>query len=390
VSKVLEYVPESDERIQDLQRNAHITSTFHRSYHRMTQSRNPIRILAIETSCDETAVAVIETTGNTIAVLSNVVSSQIAMHERYGGVVPALAAREHTANIGHVYTEALKLAGVTDPERDIDLFAVTRGPGLGPALLVGITFARTLAWRYDKPLVGVDHMDGHVHSNWLGNTEMPRDMFPALNLIVSGGHTDLVLMRDHGDYQIIGETMDDAVGEAFDKVARLLGLSYPGGPKVSKLALQGNPEAYALPRPMLKSGNLNFSFSGLKTAVLYLIRDITDGTRELTETEKADIAASFQEAAVDVLVRKTRTAAQSHGVSAVMLSGGVSANALLRERLAAMCADSGVRCIIPEMKYTGDNAAMIAVAAYFAHQHGMVSGWQSLQMDANLRLGHNI
>lgn len=348
-----------------------------------------MRIVAIETSCDETAVAVIEANGDHVAVLSNVVSSQIAMHEQYGGVVPALAAREHAANIGPVYGEALTRAGITDPERNIDLLAVTRGPGLGPALLVGLTFARTLAWRSDKPLIGVDHMDGHVHSNWLRPDIASSVAFPALNLIVSGGHTDLVLMRDHGDYTIIGETMDDAVGEAFDKVARLLELSYPGGPKVSKLALEGNPQAYSLPRPMLKSSDYNFSYSGLKTAVLYLIRDITKGERALTDTEKADIAASFQEAAVDVLIQKTRRAAQEHGVPTVMLSGGVSANALLRERLIAMCDNIGVRCIVPPLEFTGDNAAMIAVAAYYAHLRGAPSDWQTISMDANLRLGQS-
>jgi len=352
-----------------------------------------MKIVAIESSCDETAVAVIEVLRQaqdkpeSISVLSNVVSSQIAMHERYGGVVPALAAREHVANIGQVYGTAMKEAGLHDPAHDIDLLAVTRGPGLGPALLVGLTFARTLAWRYDKPLIGVDHMDGHVHSNWLGDNKMPNDIFPALNLIVSGGHTDLVLMRDHGDYEIIGETLDDAVGEAFDKVARLLGLPYPGGPKISALALLGNPAAYDLPRPMLKSPDFNFSYSGLKTAVLYLIRDITGGARELTETEKADIAASFQEAAIEVLIQKTRRAAEALAVPTIMLSGGVSANAQLRKRLTDMCSDMGIHCIIPAMEYTGDNAAMIAVAAYFAHQRDAASDWQSVQMDANLRLG---
>lgn len=344
-------------------------------------------ITAIETSCDETAVSVIEADGDRITVLSNVISSQIALHEQWGGVVPALAAREHAANLGPVFEAALAEAGITDAASQIDLLAVTRGPGLGPALLVGLTFARTLAWKLDVPLIGVDHMDGHVHSNWLSH-ELGDEVFPALNLIVSGGHTDLVLMRDHGDYTIIGETLDDAVGEAFDKVARLLGCSYPGGPKVAKLAASGNPDAYALPRPMLKSGDLNFSYSGLKTAVLYLIRDLTGGTRELTDTEKADIAASFQEAAVDVLIRKTRTAAGQHGVRAVLLSGGVSANALLRERLTTLCADLDVRCILPELRYTTDNAAMIAAAAYFAFtRQTTVPTWETVAMDANLRLG---
>ncbi len=347
-----------------------------------------MKIAAIETSCDETAVAVIDADGDRITVLSNVISSQIALHEQFGGVVPALAAREHAANIGPVFDAALKEAGIGDPRTQLDALAVTRGPGLGPALLVGLTFARTLAWRLDKPLVGVDHMDGHVHSNWLGGQPLGSDIFPALNLIVSGGHTDLVLMHSHGDYEIIGETLDDAVGEAFDKVARLLGLSYPGGPKVSKLALEGNPSAYALPRPMVHSKDLNFSYSGLKTAVLYLIRDITGGTRELTEQERADIAASFQEAAVDVLVTKTSRAISQHRAATVLLSGGVSANILLRDRLAAMCDTAHVRCVLPELRYTTDNAAMIAAAAYFTlRDKKTASSWETVVMDANLRMG---
>jgi len=347
-----------------------------------------MKIAAIETSCDETAVAVIEADGDKVTVLSNIISSQIPLHEQFGGVVPALAAREHAANIGPVFEAALKEAGITDASAQLDALAVTRGPGLGPALLVGLTFARALAWRLNKPLIGVNHMDGHVHSNWLSGEPMGSNVFPALNLIVSGGHTDLVLMRNHGDYQIIGETLDDAVGEAFDKVARLLGLAYPGGPKVSKLAADGNPDAYPLPRPMLTSGNFDFSYSGLKTAVLYLIRDITGGTRELTEKEKADIAASFQEAAIDVLIRKTRSAIQQHEVASVLLSGGVSANTLLRERLLQMCGDAGVFCSVPELKYTTDNAAMIAAAAYFSlRDKKTASTWETVAMDANLRLG---
>ncbi|HTP56773.1 MAG TPA: tRNA (adenosine(37)-N6)-threonylcarbamoyltransferase complex transferase subunit TsaD [Candidatus Paceibacterota bacterium] len=340
-------------------------------------------ILGIETSCDETAVAVVEATDGGFTVRSSVVSSQIAMHEKFGGVVPALAAREHAANIEHVFNTALKEAGITDPVRDIDLIAVTRGPGLGPALLVGLMFARTLAWKWSKPLVGVNHLDGHIHSNWLGSTPPP-DVFPALNVIVSGGHTELVLMRDHGAYEIVGETQDDAVGEAFDKVARLLDLGYPGGPKISKLALDGDPTAYDLPRPMLKSADFNFSYSGLKTAVLYLVRDLGG---ELTDKQKADIAASFQEAAVDVLIRKTRRAAQELDVNSLMLSGGVSANALLRERLQELGMKLGLPVFIPDVVWTGDNAAMIAVAGCFAAQkEKTASTWETVMMDANLRL----
>jgi len=352
-----------------------------------------MKVLGIETSCDETAVAVIDArTDGSFVPLANVVSSQVAMHERFGGVVPALAAREHAANIGPVFARALAEAGITDPARDIGLLAVTRGPGLGPALLVGITFARTLAWRLGLPLIGADHMDGHIHSNWLGRS-MPVDgLFPALNLVVSGGHTELVLMRGHGDYEILGETRDDAVGEAFDKVARLLELGYPGGPRISKLAADGNPAAYPLPRPMADADNLDFSYSGLKTAVLYLIRDIIGSPSApsgvLSERQKADIAASFQEAAVDVLISKTRRAAGMHPIRSLLLSGGVSANRLLRERLTVLAGELGLPVFIPDIAYTGDNAAMIAVAAYFSHARGTPAS-DSVAMDANLRLGHN-
>jgi tRNA N6-adenosine threonylcarbamoyltransferase len=363
-----------------------------------------MNILGIETSCDETSIAIIETSGDRFQVRSNIVSSQVAIHERFGGVVPSLAAREHATNIAPVFESALHDAGITDPERDIDLIAVTRGPGLGPALLVGLMFARTLAWRWNKPLVGVDHMDGHIHSNWLGEvaslpvrqagSTVRVPSFPALNLIVSGGHTELVIMSDHTNYEIIGETQDDAVGEAFDKVARLLDLGYPGGPRISKLALQGNPSAYHLPRPMLSNQDFNFSYSGLKTAVLYLIRDLIHGSPStssglLSEQQKADIAASFQEAAVDVLIEKTRRAAQRHAPATLLLSGGVSANQLLRSRLVNLGSELSVPVFIPDLAYTGDNAAMIAAAGYFAHGANAPESWKTVAMDANLRLGHN-
>lgn len=366
-----------------------------------------MKILGIETSCDETAVAVLEVEPpsevqprTVISVLSNVVSSQVKVHAPFGGVVPALAAREHVKNIGHVFDTALKEAGVTDPEREIDLLAVTRGPGLGPALVVGLNFARELAMKWHKPLVGVDHMDGHIHSNWLppiremtnDKFQMPnKSLFPALNLLVSGGHTELVLMRGHGDYEILGRTLDDAVGEAFDKVARLLGLGYPGGPAISKLATHGDEDRYPLPRPMAHSKNYDFSYSGLKTAVLYLIRDLTDiNTRELTDKERADIAASFQKAAVEVLVNKAVRAAQQHHAKAIWLSGGVSANQLLRERLHAAAMELGVPYAQPDMAWTGDNAAMIAAAGYFQYLKRKTTdsfSWESVAMDANLRLG---
>lgn len=351
-----------------------------------------MKILGIETSCDETAMSVIEvTTGNNIKVLSNVISSQVKLHAKYGGVVPSLAAREHVKNIRHVFNLAIKKAKIKNFNKEIDLIAVTRGPGLGPALLVGLTFAKTIAWLYKKPLIGINHLEGHIYSNWLQPVgEFPifnfqfskKEIFPALNLIVSGGHTELVLMKNHGKYKIIGETLDDAVGEAFDKVARLLGLGYPGGPLISKLAGKGNPDKYPLPSPMLKSKNYNFSYSGLKTAVLYLLRDLK--IKNPNTQTKADIAASFQKAATDVLIQKTMRAAKEYAVKSIMLSGGVSANKLLRSKLQKNATEAGLRYFQPQLEYTGDNATMIAVAGYFNCLKNKKANYKSVKMDANL------
>lgn len=363
-----------------------------------------LKILAVETSCDETAVAVLlvqpdsltENTGSDIKigqveVLSNVVSSQIKLHAEFGGVVPSLAAREHTKNIKSVFEKSLKEAGIKDISEEIDFIAVTRGPGLGPSLLVGISFARTIAWKYDKPLVGVNHMEGHIASNWLSATNgnaKTAPKFPILNLVVSGGHTELVLMKAPGEYEIIGETLDDAVGEAFDKVARLLDLGYPGGPAISKAAEEGNPDTYPLPEPMLKSKNYDFSYAGLKTAALYLIRDLKNADVEITDRVKNDIAASFQKSALEVLVYKTLKAARERKAASVFLSGGVSANKNLRERLEEECAKAGLEYRRPEMEYTTDNAAMIGMAGYFnwlaAGQKPEKFSWDSVEMDANL------
>ncbi|HXV27306.1 MAG TPA: tRNA (adenosine(37)-N6)-threonylcarbamoyltransferase complex transferase subunit TsaD [Candidatus Paceibacterota bacterium] len=349
-------------------------------------------ILGVETSCDETSIAVLKTDGDGFTVLANVVSSQVKTHAPFGGVVPMLAAREHTRNIGPVFDMAVREAGLQDPRNEIDLIAVTRGPGLGPALLVGLTFARTLAMQWDKPIIGINHMEGHIYSNWLPPSQfsVSNFSFPVLNLLVSGGHTELILMTDHGEYERLGETQDDAVGEAFDKAARLLGLAYPGGPALSGLASSGRADAYALPRPMSKSGDLNFSYSGLKTAVLYLIRDLTRDGKTLDGQQKADIAASFQEAAVDVLIQKTRTAALEHKPGAILLSGGVSANSLLRERLAALGKELNIPVSVPGIAWTGDNAAMIAAAGYSRYAEEKTTGprsWESVVMNANLRLG---
>ncbi len=342
-----------------------------------------MRILGIETSCDDTAMAVLEGKGEKVKVISNIVSSQIKLHAKYGGVVPSLAAREHTKNIGKVFSLVLKEAGIKNFKKEIDAIAVTRGPGLGPALLVGVSFAKTLSWIFKKPLIGVNHLEGHIYSNWLNpKLEIRNSKFPILNLIVSGGHTELVLMKDHGKYEVIGETLDDAVGEAFDKAARLLGLGYPGGPAISKIAEKGNHEHYPLPSPMVHSKDLNFSYSGLKTAVLYLLRDL--GKRKLDEQTKADIAASFQKAALDVLIKKTMKAAEKYKVKTLLLSGGVSANKMLRERLQKESAELGINYSCPPMEYTTDNAAMIAVAGYFSYLKNKKTALKAVAMDANL------
>lgn len=351
-----------------------------------------MKILGIETSCDETAMSVIEVSDkDNIKVLSNVISSQVKLHAKYGGVVPSLAAREHVKNIKHVFDLALKEAGISPPagglKKEIDLIAVTHGPGLGPALLVGLTFAKTISWLYKKPLVGVSHLEGHIYSNWLNKGFKTKTVkFPILSLLVSGGHTELVLMHDHRSFELVGETMDDAVGEAFDKVARLLGLGYPGGPLISKLAEKGNPKKYLLPRPMSKSKNYNFSYSGLKTAVLYLIRDLNPpaGRKKLNTQTKADIAASFQEAAIDVLIQKTIRAAKEYKADAVFLSGGVSANKLLREELRRNATEADIKYFQPPMEYTTDNATMIAVAGYFNYLNKQKTELNSVKMDANL------
>lgn len=381
-----------------------------------------MKILGIETSCDETAVAIIEISPQQdrsnvkeITVLSNVISSQVKLHAKYGGVVPNLAAREHVKNIEHVFELALKKAGMykggptslklRGTLRDIDLIAVTRGPGLGPSLLVGIAFARTLAWKYNKPLVGVNHLEGHVYSNCLKplrEFSIFNFKFPILNLIVSGGHTELVLMEDHGKYKIVGETLDDAVGEAFDKVARLLGLGYPGGPTIALHAERWKSQStnhesrirpkiqipkIEFPRPMIRLKNFNFSYAGLKTAVLYKVRDLKNAGIKLTDKVKNEICYEFQNAALDVLVAKTVRAVQEYRVKSLFLSGGVSANALLRSDLNKVAGELGVSYSQPEMEYTGDNAAMIAVAGYFSSRNKKYQDkfWNKTEMDANLK-----
>jgi N6-L-threonylcarbamoyladenine synthase len=321
-------------------------------------------ILGIETSCDETAAAVVE---DGRRILSNVVASQIALHAPYGGVFPEIASREHVLKIVPVIEQSLKDAGLTF--RDLAAVAVTHGPGLAGSLLVGVNTAKAIAFSSDLPLIGVNHLEGHIYANWLeaAASALPERPFPLIALIVSGGHSELVLMRGHNDYQLIGRTLDDAAGEAFDKVARLLGLGYPGGPAIQQAAEAGNPEAVAFPRAWLR-GSYDFSFSGLKTAVLHVVQDF----KSRGELPVADLAASFQAAITDVLVEKTKRAAQDFGATAILLGGGVAANARLRQR---MTATADLPVLIPPVKLCIDNGAMIASAAWWHLERGERSGW---------------
>jgi len=310
-----------------------------------------MRVLAIESSCDETAAAVIED-GRTAR--SSVVASQVDLHAKYGGVVPEVASRHHLRKIVPVISEALDDAGCTLDE--IDAVAGTRGPGLAGSLLVGYNAAKAIAFGRELPFIGINHLEGHIYANWL--VEGPEPEFPALCLVVSGGHTDLVLMRSHGQYERLGGTRDDAAGEAFDKVARLLGLPFPGGPHVAKAALDGGPSKLQLPRAWMH-GTFDFSFSGLKTAVLHVVRD---GQYSVPE-----IAWEFQEAVVDVLAGKTTRLAREMGAKNVLVAGGVAANTRLREELLRRCP---VPVRIPPPKFCTDNAAMIGAVAGFRLELG--------------------
>ncbi len=352
-------------------------------------------ILAIETSCDETACAALEITtapahrggasrtksvqSPKFAVRASVISSQVKIHSPFGGVVPTLASREHLKNLPIVFKKTLKQAKVK--MKDIDYIAVTKGPGLAIALLIGIHFARGLAYAYGKMIIPVNHIAGHILSNWMSGE---RIAFPVLNIVVSGGHTELILMKKIGQYEILGATRDDAAGEAFDKTAKMLGLGYPGGPIISKLAEQGDSRAFGLPRPMIASKNYDFSFSGLKTAVFYLLKKRPDIKK--SKKLRADLCASFEQAVSDVIVAKTVRAARQYGAKTVALSGGVSANKKLRGELANAIARAlpQVSFLVPDQSLSTDNAVMIGVSAFFSRTSAV--SWRSLDAEANLSL----
>lgn len=334
-----------------------------------------VTILAVETSCDETAAAVVE---NGRRVLSNVISSQIALHTLYGGVVPEIASRKHIEKINQVMGEALTQAG--KELSDMDAVAVTYGPGLVGALLVGVSAAKAVSFASGIPLVGVHHIEGHISANYIENKELEP---PFVCLVVSGGHSHLVVVKDYGEYDILGRTRDDAAGEAFDKVARAIGLGYPGGPKIDKVSKEGNPGAIAFPRAKVGDSDYDFSFSGLKSAVLNYLNSCEMKGIAICQ---ADVAASFQKAVVDVLVEHSMHAVAESGMKKFAIAGGVASNSALRSALEKECQKQGVAFYHPSPILCTDNAAMIGAAAYYEYQKGVRHGYD-LNAVPNLKLG---
>lgn len=345
---------------------------------RKMYNKKDILILGIESSCDETAAAVVK---NGREVLSNIISSQIDIHTLYGGVVPEIASRKHIENINIVIKEALSKANVTFD--DIDAIAVTYGPGLVGALLVGVAEAKALAFALDKPLVGVHHIEGHICANYVENKELEP---PFVCMVVSGGHTHLVVVKDYGEYEVIGRTRDDAAGEAFDKVARAIGLGYPGGPKVDKLAKEGNPDAIEFPRATVSGSEYDFSFSGLKSAVLNYINSCE---MKKIEYNRADIAASFQKAVVDVLVSHALKGVEEYGMNKLAIAGGVASNTAVRKAFTDKCKEKGIEFYYPSPVLCTDNAVMIAAAGYYDYIKGITHGYD-LNAIPNLKLGEKI
>lgn len=356
-------------------------------------------ILGIETSCDETAASVIKGDNNKIEVLSNIVSSQIDIHRQYGGVVPEVAAREHVLNIIPVINEALKTAQIE--HADINAIAVTVGPGLVTSLQTGVETAKVLAYTWNIPAVSVNHIEGHIAANFVGNFQISNFQFPIIILTVSGGHTMLILMKRHGQFETIGETLDDAAGEAFDKAAKLMSIGYPGGPVVSaeaekfsiftrqastgnfQFSMNDDFKLIKLPRPMLNSDNFSFSFSGLKTAIRYALEKDPEWKNRIPE-----YCYHFQQAVIDVLIHKTIKAADKYDAKTVMLAGGVSANKELRIQLQKAVEEKlvDIKFKVPDLKYTTDNAAMIAAAGYFKALRGEFTDWKDLRVDCNLEI----
>lgn len=336
-----------------------------------------VLILSIESSCDETAASVVENGRN---VLSNIISTQIEIHKEFGGVVPEVASRKHIENISDVVDEALKTANVTSEQ--IDAVAVTYGPGLVGALLVGVNFAKGLAFAWNKPLIGVNHIEGHISANYIEDKGLEP---PFICMVASGGHSHLVYVKDYGKYEILGITRDDAAGEAFDKIARAIGLGYPGGPLVDKAAKSGNKDAIKFPRVIIDEETLDFSFSGLKSAVLNYIHN-SEQKKEKVVVE--DVAASFQEAVVEVLAMKTMKAAKKKDCRTVALAGGVASNSRLREILQEQCQEAGYKFTKPSPVLCTDNAAMIGAAAYYKYLNKQFAD-SSLNALPNLELGSN-
>jgi N6-L-threonylcarbamoyladenine synthase len=374
----------------------------------LAYNRITMQIISIETSCDDTAVALVKASKDKFLVIDSLVSSQTKVHAPFGGVVPNLAAREHLKNLPIMLEGFFRRNKIS--AENIDLIAATQGPGLIPALLVGTNAAKALAYAWKKPLVGVHHIAGHIYANFVGEAQSLKIKFPVLALVVSGGHTELILMKRHLEYKIVGETLDDAAGEAFDKVARILGLGYPGGPEIAAHAADHttwnikhgtkkdsapcsmlHAPCFKLPRPMINSKNLDFSFSGLKTAVLYTVRDNPKILKD--KKLKAELCAEFQQAAVDVLVHKTIQAAKKYEPKTILLGGGVSANQELRQQLGEAIKNNFPRTKyqIPVPGYSLDNAAMIAVAGHYQfklakNKNKFNNNWKSLEADANLEL----
>jgi N6-L-threonylcarbamoyladenine synthase len=355
-----------------------------------------MRILSIETSCDETGLTILEAKGTknpAFKILADSLASQVDIHKEFGGVYPMLAKREHIKNLPILLEKVLKKTKLDTSKKPVDLIAVTYGPGLEPALWTGIVFAKELALKWGVPVIGVNHMEGHILSVFgkeKGSFKIPKINFPAMSLLVSGGHTELVLSKELLKHKIVGETLDDAAGEAFDKVARMLGLPYPGGPEISKLAeleRQRAVSSFNLPRPMLHSKNFDFSFSGLKTAVLYLIKKIEDKEKPLSDETKSAIALEFENAVIETLVKKTQKAAEKHKVKTIIVAGGVAANKYLRKEI-GKAFPKNIKVLFPEKRLSTDNSIMIGMVGYleFLKKKGKVGSPKKIKAEGYLRL----